>query len=108
MNKRLELVKLLEQVVKKQIKEIQSPVHITKQFDKRVTLWKDLLVQKQKMVDEFKNKMGTLKGTQKDDFKKQYVLRMKKLNDELVAAEAEAMGAVMNLEVPNVDSLGDI
>lgn len=108
MSKETELIKLLERVIRKQIKELHPPIRITKAFDKRVARWKELLVQKQKMIDEFKNKMGTLKGIQKEEFKKQYVLKMKKLNDELNAAEQEAMSAVVNLEVPDVEDLGEL
>ena len=94
----------LRKIIREEIKMILSEERgLTKQFDKTITLYRELSKQVQDEILRFKREFPQAKD--KELYKKNYINKMKPLQQKFKDAEFAYNRAIINLPTPDEDEL---
>jgi Fic family protein len=94
--KRIELEKLIERIVRKQLKEETG---LNTNFDKVISTYKELMIEKQKMMKDFVDKFkAETDPKEKEKLKNGHLQRMKEFDKKFLDAELKYKAAIQNLE----------
>lgn len=92
----------LKQIIRESVHEVLAEeTGLTKVFDKTASKYKDLLLKKQKLVDDFikLSPEDRVKGKEK------YIEKLKDINSKIKEMEDKFSSAVRNMKAPSEDEL---